>query len=90
MTVQPRETKAITLNIPLEALESLRKIAAKRDMSEQALLKFYIGQGLREDLSTIQSDHILEKTEEVLSKHIESKEEVSIILREIRAGYSAK
>jgi len=35
----------------VDALASLKKVAAMRDMSYQALLKFYIGQGLRQGLS---------------------------------------
>ena len=53
-------------------------------MSEQALLKFYIGQGLRQDLAKLFGDRVLETTAEVLAKHIQSKDEVSAILQEIR------
>lgn len=42
-----RMPETVSLNIPLDTLSSLRKIAAERDMSVEALLKFYIGQGLR-------------------------------------------
>jgi uncharacterized DUF497 family protein len=45
LSVRPRETEVIALAIPKDTLASLRQVAAQREMSEQALLKFYIGQG---------------------------------------------
>ncbi len=79
-----RESKEVTLNIPKDVLASLEKVAEKRDLSVHALLKLYIGQNLRQDLANYFSDNILERTEEVLSRHLQSKEEVSEILREIK------
>jgi hypothetical protein len=84
LTVRPRKTESVTITVPLEALESLRRVAGIRDMSEQALLKFYIGQGLRQDLSKLYSDRVLETAAEVLARHLHSDQEVSQILDEIR------
>lgn len=53
-------------------------------MSCEALLKFYIGQGLRQDLAQLFSERVLEKTAHVLARHIASEEEASAILREIQ------
>ncbi|MCC3446361.1 MULTISPECIES: hypothetical protein [unclassified Microcoleus] len=50
-----------------------------------ALLKFYIGQGLREDLTKLFSDRLLEATAQVLARHLDSEEEVSTIIREIQS-----
>jgi hypothetical protein len=47
---RPRAMETVSIEIPKDALDSLKKIAGIRDMSYQALLKFYIGQGLRQDL----------------------------------------
>jgi len=47
----PRETKTIRLEISVNTLDALEKKAQERDMPLKALLKFYIGQGLRQDLS---------------------------------------
>jgi hypothetical protein len=84
-----RESEEITLKIPKDVLASLEKVAGKRDMSVHALLKLYIGQNLRQDLANYFSNSILEKTEEVLSRHLQSKEEVSEILREIKTDLAA-
>lgn len=54
-------------------------------MSVEALLKRYIGQSMRQDLTKLSMDRMLEKTEQILKQHIESEEEVSAILKEIRA-----
>ena len=79
-----RESEEITLKIPKDVLTSLEKVAQKRDMSVKGLLKLYIGQNLRQDLSNYFSGNVLEKTEEVLSRHLQNKEEVNEILREIK------
>jgi hypothetical protein len=47
-----RPSESISLRIPLDALETIKRIAASRDTSVEALLKFYIGQGLRRDIAT--------------------------------------
>ncbi len=85
LPLRPRTAEIVSLNIPTDTLASLEKIAANRDMSVQALLKFYIGQGLREDLAKVFSERLLDKTAQVLARHIESAEEISTILREIQA-----
>jgi len=54
-------------------------------MSLAALLKLYIGQGLRQDLAKSFSNRVLEVTEQVLLRHIQSTEEISYIIREIQA-----
>jgi hypothetical protein len=45
------------LQIPVDVMRSLEEVAASRDMSIDALLKFYIGHGLREDKTKLFSDH---------------------------------
>lgn len=47
----PRETKTVSLEISVETLEALETKAKEKDLPLQSLLKFYIGQGLRQDLS---------------------------------------
>jgi hypothetical protein len=81
---RPRAAESVSLEIPKDTLDSLKKIAAIRDMSYQALLKFYIGQGLRQDLSKLFADRVLDTATEVLTRHLQSAEEVSAIIREIR------
>ncbi len=84
LKIKPRPSTTITLSIPLDTMESLERIAANRDMSVQALLKLYIGQELRQDLAKLFADRVMEKTAQVLTRHIQSETEVSEILKEIR------
>ncbi len=81
---RPRPTQVLALTLPRDTLASLRRVAGWRDMRPEALLKLYIGQGLRQDASRISSARILETTEEVLARHIPSEEQRAAILREIR------
>ncbi len=74
----------VRIELPLDVIASLEQIARTRDMSVEALLKFYIGQNLRQDLAKLFADHVLEKTEQVLTRHLHSDTEVSTILEEIR------
>jgi hypothetical protein len=85
LQLRPRTAEIVSLNIPIDTLASLEKIARNRDMSVEALLKFYIGQGLREDLAKVFSERLLDKTAQVLARHLESAEEISTIIREIQA-----
>lgn len=84
-----RESEEVTLNIPKDVLASLEKVANNRGLSVHALLKLYIGQNLRQDLANLFAGSVLEKTEEVLSRHLQSKEKVSEILREIKTDLAA-
>ncbi|MEA5489490.1 MULTISPECIES: hypothetical protein [Pseudanabaena] len=56
LQIKPRATEAVLLQIPVDAMRSLEEVAASRDMSIDALLKFYIGNGLREDKAELFSD----------------------------------
>jgi hypothetical protein len=56
LQIKPRATEAVLLQIPIDAMRSLEDVAASRDMSIDALLKFYIGNWLREDKAKLFSD----------------------------------
>jgi len=84
MRIQPRPTETVSIQVPVDTLTSLQKVAASRDMSLQALLKLYVGQGLRHDLARLFSDRVIETTAQVLARHLPSEDEVAAILREIQ------
>ncbi|MGK7957939.1 MAG: hypothetical protein AB4063_22195 [Crocosphaera sp.] len=56
LTIQPRPSENVSISIPKDTLESLKKVANHQDMSLEALLKFYIGKGLRQDLAKSNSE----------------------------------
>lgn len=85
LQIRPRPTQAVSIDIPVDAMHTLTKVAANRDMSVQALLKLYVGQGLRQDAAQLYADRVLELTAEVLARHGASANEVAAILHEIRS-----
>ena len=84
LKVRPRAAQPVTLNVPGETLEALQRVADSRDMSVAALMKLYIGQGLRQELAKRFGERVLESTASVLARHLESEQEVNSILREIQ------
>lgn len=89
LKLHQRPSQTVSLTIPTDTLASLEKVAASRDMSIEALLKLYVGHGMRQDLSKLFADRVLEKTAQVLTRHLNSDEEVSAILQEIRTETAA-
>lgn len=57
---RPRTAEEVSVKIPVDTLELLKRVAVSRDMSLDALLKFYIGQSLRQDLAKLFSDRVVE------------------------------
>jgi hypothetical protein len=53
---RPRETETVTLKLPKSAIASLQKVAESKEMSVDALLKLYISQALRRDLSDLSAN----------------------------------
>ena len=72
ISLRPRPAEKVTLSIPVDTMETVRREAARRDMSPEALLKLYIGSGLRQDVSRSFSEGVLESPTEVLSRHVSS------------------
>jgi hypothetical protein len=89
LRVHPRPSEEVVLSLPKTALASIQQVAETRDMSPEALMKLYIGHGLRQDVARLFSERVLEKTERVLERHIHSEEERNAILREIREEAAA-
>lgn len=85
LRLRPRESEVVSLDIPVDTFANLDKVAKKKGMSRRALLRFYIGQGLRSDLSKMFGDSVLDAATQVLSKRLSSADEVDSVIREIRA-----
>lgn len=79
-----RPSKELKLMLPFDVISSLERVAETRDMSLDALIKMYLGQSLRQDLSKLFAERVLEKTAQVLTRHMDSKEQVTEIISEIR------
>jgi predicted DNA-binding ribbon-helix-helix protein len=86
LRLRSRPSTTVQLKVPTDTYEALERIAAARDMSVEALVRLYIGQGLRQDVAQNFADYLLELTAQVLTRHGQSPEQVEAILREIRSG----
>lgn len=84
LKVNSRPYEAIAVRIPSDTLADLRAIAGKKDMSIEGLIKFYVGQGLRADLTQLRADQTLNTAQQVLSEHLKSSEAAAKIVNEIR------
>lgn len=90
LRLRPREAEKVSLDIPKDTLASMQRIAASRDMSLRGLLKLYIGQGLRQDLSRFYADHVLNSTAEVLARHLHDDDQISAIMQDLQVGSLAQ
>ncbi len=68
LKVNGRPSEVVTVTIPTDTLADLRAIAGKKDMSIEGLIKFYVGQGLRADLTQLRADQTLNTTQQVPSE----------------------
>jgi hypothetical protein len=51
LKINPRPSEIVSISIPIDTLENLKKIAASKDMSVEGLIKLYIGKNLRQEIS---------------------------------------
>jgi len=68
LKVNGRPSEVVTVTIPTDTLADLRAIAGKKDMSIEGLIKFYVGQCLRADLTQLRADQTLNTTQQVPSE----------------------
>ena len=73
----PRETKTVELEISTDTLEALKNKAKERDLSLESLLKFYVGQGLRQDLTQEEAKELALKRLKS-RKGAEEKQEINV------------
>ncbi len=81
-----RELTSITLKMPVDVVDDLKKIAPLLGFSGyQALLKAYVGQGLREDLEKLDSDSVTALVTS-LKKHGVSENTINEALADVAHG----
>ena len=85
----PRKAETLSVLVPENVMKSLKKIADRRGTSVDALVRLYLGQCLRKDLSELFKNTVLERTEEVLNQRLDS-DQVSEIMQEIRSPYQSR
>ena len=74
----------VSLRIPLDTLEQLKEVAASKDLGYQSLLKLYMGEGLRKDLSALKTHSLMNETESLLRKHLRNDRKLHTIMSKLR------
>jgi len=65
-----RKKMMVSLRMPEDVVENLKRIAPLKGMSGyQALIKYYVGMGLRRDLETLWLQEVPERIQRILAKH---------------------
>ena len=81
-----RELTSITLRVPVDVVDELKKLAPLLGFSGyKALLKAYVGQGLREDLEKLGSDPVTALVTS-LKKHGVSENTINEALADVAHG----
>jgi hypothetical protein len=84
LEIKERPSKMVSLRIPVDTLEQLREVAESKDLGYQSLLKLYIGEGLRKDLSAMKTHSLMNETENLLRKHLGNDRKLNTILNKLR------
>jgi len=85
LKVRPREFEVVRLQLPKTVLASLGRVVARRSMSSvEALIRFYVGRGLRQDLGEMFSERMMAATAEVLARRLGSEDAAAEAMEEIR------
>jgi len=65
-----RKKMMVSLRMPEDVVENLKRLAPLKGMSGyQALIKYYVGMGLRRDLETLWLQQVPERIQGILAKH---------------------
>ena len=65
-----RKKMMVSLRMPEDVVENLKRIAPLKGMSGyQALIKYYVGIGLRRDLETLWLQEVPGRIQDILAKH---------------------
>ena len=89
LEIRTRPSRMVSIRIPQDTLDALKRVAGHKGMAYQALIKFYVGQGLRADLAALHSQQVIDVTSRILQRHVKSPRKVSAIVREITRAATA-
>ncbi|MCP4105439.1 MAG: hypothetical protein GY749_07875 [Desulfobacteraceae bacterium] len=79
-----RPMSSVTLRIPEDVIDDLKRIAPKLGFSGyQPLMRAYIGQGLRQDLARLENMPDLEKFLDILRRHGVKEEIINEAMNEV-------
>jgi len=79
-----RKKMMVSLRMPKDVVENLKRIAPLKGMSGyQALINYYVGMGLRRDLETLWLQEVPGRIQDILAKHGLTGDEQDEILEEL-------
>jgi hypothetical protein len=84
LILRRRPSQMVSIRVPKDTLEQLKLVAAQKELGYQSLLKLYIGEGLRRDLTEIDRENLIAKTTAVLRRHISDEKKVAAIVRSLK------
>jgi len=65
-----RPTTTVSLKMPVDVMDDLQDVLQEKEMSSvEALIQFYVGQGLRRDLADRRRKHSVEQAKHILDKY---------------------
>ena len=65
-----RSTTTNSLKLPVDVIDDLQNISQEKEISSmEALIQFYVGQGLRRDLADLRRKHSAEQAKHILDKY---------------------
>ncbi len=65
-----RPTMTVSLKMPVDVMDDLKAVSQAKEMSSvEALIQFYVGQGLRRDLADLRRKHSVEQAKHILDKY---------------------
>ncbi|MGH7596541.1 MAG: hypothetical protein ACREOI_09315 [bacterium] len=84
LKLRRRPSKMVSIRVPEDTLAQLKSVAAQKELGYQALLKLYIGEGLRRDLAEMSQASFVAKAVNVLRRHIADEKKVAAIERSLK------
>jgi len=70
MKTKERKKMMVSLRMPVDVVEDLKRIAPLKGMSGyQALIKYYVGTGLRQDLEVLWLQEVPRRIQGILARH---------------------
>jgi hypothetical protein len=59
LRLRPRPSERVSISVPTDTMDVVRRVASGRDMSPEAVLRLYVGQGLRRDAADLFAERLL-------------------------------
>lgn len=79
-----RKNMMVSLRMPEDVVQNLKRVAPLKGMSGyQALIKYYVGMGLRRDLESLCLQEVPERIRGILEKHGFTGDERNELLKEL-------